>query len=86
MTNKINKAWWNHSIDELEQAADDDGVIISGKYNYFFDLGNIDDSTILKYPRYKYKALNNGICDLNINFSKSSCESAILLNMLSVFI
>ena len=27
MTNKINKAWWNHSIDELEQAADDDGVI-----------------------------------------------------------
>ena len=27
MTNKINKAWWNHSIDELEQAADDDGVV-----------------------------------------------------------
>ena len=27
MTNKINKAWWNHSIDELKQAADDDGVI-----------------------------------------------------------
>ena len=27
MTNEINKAWWNHSIDELEQAADDDGVI-----------------------------------------------------------
>ena len=27
MKNKINKAWWNHSIDELEQAADDDGVI-----------------------------------------------------------
>ena len=24
---KINKAWWNHSIDELEQAADDDGVV-----------------------------------------------------------
>ena len=27
MTNNISKAWWNHSIDELEQAADDDGVI-----------------------------------------------------------
>ena len=27
MTNKINKAWWNHSIDELEQAADNDGVV-----------------------------------------------------------
>ena len=27
MTNNINKAWWNHSIDELEQAADDDGVV-----------------------------------------------------------
>ena len=24
---KINKAWWNHSIDELEEAADNDGVI-----------------------------------------------------------
>ena len=24
---KINKAWWNNSIDELEQAADDDGVV-----------------------------------------------------------
>ena len=24
---KINKAWWNHSIDELEQAADNDGVV-----------------------------------------------------------
>ena len=27
MTNNISKAWWNHSIDELEQAADDDGVV-----------------------------------------------------------
>ena len=27
MTNKINKAWWNHSIDELEQAADDAIII-----------------------------------------------------------
>ena len=24
---KINKAWWNNSIDELEQAADSDGVV-----------------------------------------------------------
>jgi len=24
---KINKTWWNNSIDELEQAADDDGVV-----------------------------------------------------------
>ena len=24
---KINKTWWNNSIDELEQAADNDGVI-----------------------------------------------------------
>ncbi len=28
---KINKAWWNHSIDELEQAADDDGVVRDNK-------------------------------------------------------
>ena len=27
MTQQINKAWWNHSIDELEQAADSDGVV-----------------------------------------------------------
>ena len=27
MTKQINKAWWNHSIDELEQAADSDGVV-----------------------------------------------------------
>ena len=27
MTRQINKAWWNHSIDELEQAADSDGVV-----------------------------------------------------------
>ena len=27
MTNNISKAWWNHSIDELEQAADSDGVV-----------------------------------------------------------
>ena len=31
MTNKINKAWWNHSIDELEQAADSDGVVRDNK-------------------------------------------------------
>ena len=28
---KINKAWWNHSIDELEQAADSDGVVRDNK-------------------------------------------------------
>ena len=27
MTKQINKAWWNNSIDELEQAADSDGVV-----------------------------------------------------------
>ena len=27
----INKAWWNHSIDELEQAADSDGVVRDNK-------------------------------------------------------
>jgi len=31
MTNNINKAWWNHSIDELEQAADSDGVVRDNK-------------------------------------------------------
>jgi hypothetical protein len=28
---KINRAWWNHSIDELEQAADNDGVVRDNK-------------------------------------------------------
>ena len=28
---KINKAWWNNSIDELEQAADSDGVVRDNK-------------------------------------------------------
>ena len=27
----INKTWWNHSIDELEQAADNDGVVRDNK-------------------------------------------------------
>ena len=27
MTQQINKAWWNHSVDELEEAADSDGVV-----------------------------------------------------------
>ena len=31
MTNNISKAWWNHSIDELEQAADSDGVVRDNK-------------------------------------------------------
>ena len=31
MTNKINKAWGNHSIDELEQAADSDGAVRDNK-------------------------------------------------------
>ena len=47
MTNNISKAWWNHSIDELEQAADSDGVVrdnkdytrsIPNKYLYSKDL------------------------------------------------
>ena len=28
---KISRAWWNHSIDELEQAADSDGVVRDNK-------------------------------------------------------
>jgi hypothetical protein len=31
MKNNISKAWWNHSIDELEQAADSDGVVRDNK-------------------------------------------------------
>ena len=31
MTNNISKAWWNNSIDELEQAADSDGVVRDNK-------------------------------------------------------
>ena len=31
MTNNISKAWWNHSIDELEQAADSDGGVRDNK-------------------------------------------------------
>ena len=31
MTNNISKAWWNHSIDEQEQAADSDGVVRDNK-------------------------------------------------------
>ena len=31
MTHNISRAWWNHSIDELEQAADSDGVVRDNK-------------------------------------------------------